>query len=213
MIEPEVALRRRAPRDDGLSRMIALSDTRFGLDGIGLESHILFLLIAGAETTSALIGSTLAAAVDRPDLLHRLDDDPSLIAPWVEETLRFDGPVHQASRIALQDCQIAGAKIAKGDSVILLIAAAHRDRSQFAAPDDFDPNRRDQALLAFGAGLHFCLGAQIARMEAASSLRLLASRLQADPDCPTERHYWEHRTLRRLQSLTVRLHPPHIKDR
>jgi cytochrome P450 len=158
MIDPEIADRRVVPRDDGLSRMITLWDERFGVDDMAIGSHVIFLLIAGAETTSALIGNAFAAAMDRPDGLALICDDPNLIAPWIEETLRFDGPAHQSSRIALHDCQIAGAQIAKGDRLVLLIAAAHRDPAQFAAADKFDPLRTDQALLAFGAGLHFCPG-------------------------------------------------------
>ncbi len=210
MIEPQIAARRAVQRDDGLTRMIALWETRFGRDDMALGSHVLFLLIAGAETTSALIGNSLLAAVDRPAARLRLCDDPDLIDPWVEETLRFDGPVHQASRIALHDCEIAGAKIAKHDRLILLIAAAHRDPARFSAPNVFDPLRTDTCLLAFGAGLHFCLGAQLARMEASVSLRLLAPRLgQANTG---QRRYWDHRTLRRLTCLPLRLLPPHQKD-
>lgn len=212
MIDPEIADRRDAPRDDGLSRMISLWDERFNVDDLALGSHVLFLLIAGAETTSALIGNAVAAALDRPEGLALICDDSNLIAPWIEETLRFDGPAHQSSRIALQNCQVAGAPIAKGDRLILLIAAAHRDPEQFAAADEFDPLRTDQSLLAFGAGLHFCPGAQIARMEALSSLQLLAPRLQPAPNSQTKRQYWEHRTLRRLESLHVRLLPSHQKD-
>lgn len=212
LIGPKIAERRAAPSNDGLSRMIALWDERFGRDDMALGSHVLFLLIAGAETTSALIGNTLAAAIDRPEWLGRLCDDPHLIAPWVEETLRYDGPVHQASRIALQDFQIAGAQIAKGDRLILLIAAAHRDPAKFNTADDFDPLRVDQSLLAFGAGLHFCLGAQIARMEAMGALRLLAPRLGQALTPQTERRFWDHRTLRRLTSLPARLLPKHQKD-
>jgi cytochrome P450 len=211
MIDPEIADRRSVPRDDGLTRMIALWDQRFGLDAMALGSHVIFLLIAGVETTSALIGNALAAAIDRPEWLAILRGDANLVAPWIEETLRFDGPTHQTSRIALSDCQIAGASIAKGDRLILLIGAAHRDPTQFAVADEFDPWRGDQALLAFGVGLHFCLGAQIARMEAIASLSLLAPRLQPDPNSPSKRHYWEHRTLRRLLGLPVRLLPSYEK--
>lgn len=194
-----------SPREDGISRIIALSEKRFHLDRMDLASHVLFLLIAGAETTSALIGNAFAAALDHPDLWRPLIGQPGAIDRWVEETLRYDGPVHQATRLATVDRHIAGQHIRRGDRLVLLIGAAHRDPRRFERPESFDPARDGTGLLGFGAGLHFCLGADLARMEARRALSHLAPRLGDPLLAPPDRRYWAHRTLRRLESLPAQL--------
>lgn len=208
-VDALIRSRRTQPQDDGLSRMIALSDSRFGLDPMALGSHVLFLLIAGAETTSALIGNALAAVID-----HGLPPAaaPGFAAAWIEETLRHDGPVHQATRIATEDLVLAGQRVARGDRIVLLIGAAHRDARRFAQPEAFRPDRTDQDVLAFGAGLHHCLGAQMARIEAQSAITLLAQRLDRPTRTTSPRDYWQHRTLRRILSLPATVLPAPMKD-
>ncbi len=197
-----VRRRRAAPAEDGLSRMIALSDARFGLTDEVIANRALFLLIGGVETTSALIGSTIAAVAERPDIAARIRAAPALAAAAVEETLRFDGPVKQTSRIALSDFEIAGQPIKMGERVLLLVGAAHRDAAVFPEPDRFDIDRPVEGILGFGAGLHFCIGAALARLEARVGLReiLAAGELSLE----TEGRSWlRHRTLRRLEHLPV----------
>lgn len=201
--------RRTSPREDGISRIIALSDDRLNLDRTDLASHVLFLLIAGAETTSALIGNAFAAALDHADLRRDLVGNLGAIDGWIEETLRYDGPVHQATRLAIVDRLVAGQHIRRGDRLVLLIGAAHRDPRRFERPESFDPARDGTGLLGFGAGLHFCIGADLARMEARRALIHLAPRIGDPLLSPPDRRYWAHRTLRRLESLPVQLgHDP-----
>ena len=201
-IRAAVRRRRAAPAGDGLSRMIALSDSRFGLTDEVIANRALFLLIGGVETTSALIGSTIAAVAERPEIGARIRAAPGLAAAAAEETLRFDGPVKQTSRIALSDLQIAGQPIKTGERLLLLVGAAHRDPAVFPEPDRFDIDRTADGILGFGAGLHFCIGAALARLEARVGLReILAA---GELSLQTEGRSWlRHRTLRRLEHLPV----------
>ncbi len=201
-IRAAVHRRRAAPAGDGLSRMIALSDAGFGLTDEVIANRALFLLIGGVETTSALIGSAIAAIAERPDVAARIRAAPQLAAAAVEETLRFDGPVKQTSRIALSDLEIAGQPVRTGERLILLVGAAHRDPSVFPEPDRFDIDRAAEGILGFGAGLHFCIGAALARLEARVALKeiLAAGELSLE----TQGRSWlRHRTLRRLEHLPL----------
>jgi cytochrome P450 len=137
---------------------------------------------------------------------------PGFAAAWIEETLRHDGPVHQATRIATEDLVLAGQRIARGDRIVLLIGAAHRDARRFAQPEAFRPDRTDQDVLGFGAGLHHCLGAQMARIEAQSAITLLAHRLDRPTRTARARQYWQHRTLRRIATLPATVLPESKKD-
>ena len=202
LIEANIDRRRAAPMADGLSRMIALSDARFGLTDTVIANRVLFLLMAGVETTSALISSTIAAVAERPDVAARVRADPGLAQAAVEETLRFDGPVKQSSRIALCDTAIAGQPIKSGDRIVLLVGAAHHDPGAFPDPDRFDIDRSTEGLLGFGAGLHFCIGAALARMEARVALKEILRR--GELSLRSEGRSWlRHRTLRRLEHLPV----------
>jgi cytochrome P450 len=197
-----VASRRRHPAEDGLSRMIALSDSQFGLDDRTIATRALFLLIAGIETTSALIGNAIRAIAERPGLMRRLRADPALIGDAIEEVLRHDGPVQQATRLTTSDCTVGGQTIRAGERVVLLIGAAHRDPAAYDAPACLDIDRRGPANLGFGAGPHFCLGASLARLETRVAVDCLLPRTPLTrPDSHPD--WWPHRTLRRLKSLDV----------
>lgn len=200
----EIAGRRRGPRHDGLSRMIALSDERFHLSDLEIASRALFLLIAGVETTSALIGAAIAAIVARPDLARRLRGDPAAVERAVEEVLRHDGPVQQATRFATRDTVIGGQPVRAGDRIVLLVGAAHRDAAAYDAPATFDIDRKDAAHLGFGAGLHHCLGASLARLEAQIAVSALLAR-DPHPQPGLRPEFWPHRTLRRLKSYPLTL--------
>jgi cytochrome P450 len=203
-----IADRRRHPADDGLTRMIDLADRQFGLDDDVIASRALFLLIAGVETTSALIGNAIRALLDHPDSGRRIAADPTLIDGAIDEVLRFDGPVQQATRIATQACTIAGRMVQPGDRVVLLLGAAHRDPAAYDRPDLFDIARSGPPHLGFGTGLHHCLGASLARLETGIALeRLFALSPVAAIDY--QPRWWPHRTLRRLTSLPVTI-PPQI---
>jgi len=179
--------KRRAPGDDLVTGLVRAEDERGALTEDELVAMVFLLLVAGHETTVNLIGNGVLALLRHPDQLALVRDDPALIQPAVEELLRYDGPVETSTmRYALEDLELAGAAIAKGDAVLVVLASANRDGAQFPDPDRLDVTRPDNRHLAFGKGLHYCLGAPLARMEATIALatllrRLPGLRLAADP--------------------------------
>ena len=135
---------------------------------------ILLWIVAGHETTVNLIASGMLALLQHPDQLERLRNDPTLIKTAVEELLRFTAPVETATeRFAREDLELAGVKIAHGDLVLAAIASANRDERQFQNPDALDIAREPNRHLAFGQGIHFCLGASLARLEGQTAINTL----------------------------------------
>ncbi|GHH91248.1 cytochrome P450 family protein [Streptomyces capillispiralis] len=180
-------------------------------DGLSREELLgmaFLLLVAGHETTVDLISATVHSLLTHPDQLALLRADPALTGAAIEESLRFNSPVHAgAFRFAAEPLELAGTRVAAGDAVLVSLAAASRDPLAFPDPDRFDITRRPQGHLAFGHGVHHCLGAPLARTEAALALRLLlehhpALALAADPAALT----WRTGTLLRgLTALPVHL--------
>jgi len=161
-----VAAKRAHPADDLLTALVEATDEGDRLDAQELLAMIFLLLIAGYVTTVSLIGNGTLALLRHPDELDRLRVDPSLVPNAVEELLRFDGPVNPGlTRYALEDLEIGGVRIPRGDMVLLAIAAADRDPHRFPDPDRLDVGAVDPGHLAFGHGVHHCLGAPLARME------------------------------------------------
>jgi cytochrome P450 len=160
-----IARRRKEPADDLLSALIAKEEAG-EIDGQELFSTISLLFIAGFLTTTNLIGNGLVALFEHPDEMDRLWDDPGLVAPAVEEFLRYDTPVQLVHRTVLEDMELGGRRLRAGDVVFALLAAANRDPARFPDADRFDVGRPDNLHLAFAWGVHFCLGARLARMEA-----------------------------------------------
>jgi cytochrome P450 len=159
-----IARRRKEPADDLLSYFIAQADDGL-LDDDELFATITLLFFAGFLTTTNLIGNGLSALFDHPAEQARLWAQPELAASAVEEIVRFDSPVQFVHRNVLEDFELDGHHLAEGDIVMALLAAANRDPARFADPDRFDIGRPDNLHLAFAWGLHFCLGARLARME------------------------------------------------
>lgn len=159
-----IARRRREPGDDLLSFLIGQADAGV-LDEDELFATVTLLFFAGFLTTTNLIGNGLAALFDHPGEQARLWDRPELAASAVEEIVRFDSPIQFVHRKVLEDLELEGQRLAAGDVVLILLAAANRDPARFADPDRFDIGRPDNLHLAFAWGLHFCLGARLARME------------------------------------------------
>jgi cytochrome P450 len=159
-----IARRRKEPTDDLLSYFIAQTDDGL-LDEDELFSTVTLLFFAGFLTTTNLIGNGLVALFDHPAEQARLWEHPGLAASAVEEIVRFDSPVQFVHRNVLEDMEVDGQHLAAGDIVLCLLAAANRDPARFADPDRFDVGRPDNLHLAFAWGLHFCLGARLARME------------------------------------------------
>ena len=169
-------LREREPADDLVSSLVAARDDG-RLTAAELTPLCRLLLTAGFETTVNLIGNALVNLHRHPEQWRLLADDPSRAAAAVEETLRYEPAVQLTGRYALEEVELAGVTIPPGGVVISCIAAAGRDPQVFSRPDEFDLTREHESdHLAFSAGLHYCLGAPLARMEATLALEALARR-------------------------------------
>ena len=166
--------RRAEPADDVISRLVSAPGEQITPDD--MVPMCTLLLIAGFETTVNLIGNTVYALLQRPELWQRVVDDPELVEAAVEETLRFDPPVQRTARAAHTDVEIGGRRISAGDLVITLIGGAGRDPEVVERPDEFDLDRDRRDHLAFSAGLHYCVGAPLAKLEATIAVRELVTR-------------------------------------
>jgi len=197
--------RRRAdPGEDLMSRLIAAEEDGDQLTEEEIVATCNLLLIAGHETTVNLIANAVLAMLREPRHWATLGADPTHASAIIEETLRHDPPVQLVSRVAAAELEINGVTVPRGDTAILLIAAAQRDPASFVDPDVFDPDRAVTRHLAFGHGPHFCLGAPLARLEAQLALTMVTSRFpDARLDGPAE--YKPNLTLRGLAAQAVRV--------
>ena len=142
-----------------------------------LYSMFVILQIGGHETTTNLIANGMLALLQHPDQLEMLCADPALIEDAVEEMLRFYCPIQTTGRIAIDDMELAGQSIRKGQLVQFVLGAANRDPAKFANPDRFDITRKDNRHLAFAIGPHFCIGAALARLEARIAIGSMLKKL------------------------------------
>ena len=184
--ETIIADRRREPRDDLVTALIAAEEEGDRLSHEELLSVMLLILVAGNETTRNLIGNGMLALLRNPDQLKYLREHPELLDSAVDELLRYDSPVQLNGRAALEDVELGGKLIRAGEVVISLVGAANRDPEVFANPDLLDIGRREKSHLSFGRGIHYCLGAPLALLEAriafASMLKRFTSiRLALEP--------------------------------
>jgi cytochrome P450 len=170
--------RRKAPGSDMLSVLIRAEEDGDKLSHEELITQSIGLLVAGFETTIGLIGNGVRQLLLHPDQLALLRADPSLAPSAVEECLRFDGPIGATRRVLHEDTELSGYVIPKDHEVLLCLAAAHRDPRVIADPDRFDVRRGQSANLAFGGGIHFCLGAHLARLEAQIAIGTLVQRFR-----------------------------------
>jgi cytochrome P450 len=199
-----IAERRAAPRGDLLSALIVAEEAGDKLSEAELVATCNLLLIAGHETTVNLIGNGTLALLRHPEELRRLRDNPGLIASAVEELLRYDGPVQRTARIAGTDVTIGDRSIPKGAMVMPFIGAADRDPACFPEPDRLDLARADNRHIAFGLGIHFCLGAPLARVEGQIAIGTLVRRLPKLALEVAQPEYRQSLTLRGLKALPVR---------
>jgi len=169
--------RRKHPKADLLSLLIAVEEQGDKLNEGELLAMCLLLFIAGHETTVNLIGNGTLALLEHPDQMAKLRDDPALIASAIEELLRYDSPVQWTARITNSDVEISGRTIPSGSMVIAAIGAANRDPRHFQDPDRLDIARADNRHVSFGFGIHFCLGAPLARVEGQIALGMLLRRM------------------------------------
>jgi cytochrome P450 len=200
-----IARRRREPRDDLLTALIAAVEDEGGgrLSQDELLIQLELLLVAGHETTVNLISNGMWALLQHPEELQRLRREPSLLRQAVEELLRFHPPVQLTGRIPLQDIVIGGVQVRRGQQVVALVGAANRDPSQFAQPDRLDLSREPNRHIAFGGGIHHCLGAALARAEGQVAIGTLVRRAETIELLTDEPVWRETITLRGLATLPV----------
>jgi cytochrome P450 len=195
--------RRRAPRQDLISALVSVDEQGDTLTDAELLSLSALILGAGHETTTNLLGNAVVALLRNPGERRRLQDDPALITSAIEEFLRYDSPVQLTDRVATQDCEVAGQSVRKGVLVGLILASANRDPEHFADPDRLDLGRPDNHHVAFGHGVHFCLGAALARTEAQIAISTLLRRFP-DFTGETDPKEWKRSTvLRGPMSLSL----------
>lgn len=194
--------RRKAPGNDLLSALAAVETDGDTISPKEIVALAQLLLVAGHETTVNLIGNGVLALLRAPDQLDLLRQSPERIAPAVDELLRFDGPVQITQRVVVEDMEIAGQKVRAGDEIMLVLGAANRDPAAFANPHKLDVTRDARKHVAFGGGIHHCLGAALARMEAQIALTGLLGRFARIElaGTPTRRPTF---TLRGLETLPV----------
>ncbi|WP_030659885.1 cytochrome P450 [Streptomyces rimosus] len=202
-----IGAKRRSPGEDLLSALVRTSDE--GGDQLSQQELLgmaFLLLVAGHETTVNLISNGVRALLQHPAQLAALRADPALLDNAVEEMLRYDGPVETATwRFTTEPVEIGGTEIPAGETVVVGLAGADRDPERFDAPDTFDITRETRGHVAFGHGIHFCLGAPLARMEGRIAVRSLLDRcpdlaLDTDPEALT----WRTGMMRGPQHLPVR---------
>ncbi len=198
-----VAERRAEPKDDLLSALVTAEDQNDSFTEDELYSMCVLLIFAGHVTTTNLIGNGILALLQNPSQLELLRKTPSLLESAIEEIIRYNGPVQAISRTALESYQLGDTQIKKGDRLSLNLAAANRDPAQFGNADSFDIERSDGRHVGFGFGIHFCLGAALARMEGQA---VIGSVVKGMPDLrlgEQELEWLPNPVLRGLKQLNV----------
>lgn len=204
-----VADRRRHPANDLISALIKARDEDESLSDDEIIGNCILLLYAGHETTTNLIGNGLLALLRHPGEWARLKDDPGLVESAVEECLRYDGPSSATVRIVTTEHNLYGTRLEAGQRIFAMLNAANRDPDQFDDAEGFDIGRDPNPHLTFGYGIHFCLGAPLARLETQIAFAELARRF---PDLTLETeapHWFDALVLRGLKALPVDLAPAH----
>lgn len=206
--ESLIQQRRAEPRDDLISALVAAEEAGDRLSEDELLSMIFVLLLAGHETTVNLIGNGMLALMDHPDQLERLHAEPELIDRAVEELLRYGNPVeHGSPRFTLEEAEVGGVTLPAGSRVMAMLSSANRDETVFERADELDITRHPNRHVAFGLGVHYCLGAPLARLEGRIAIGALAERFPGiGLAIPRHQLRWRNTTaVRGLQALPVRL--------
>src|SRR5581483_4045994 len=173
----EIEKRRRKPGPDLVSALVAAHDQAEALSAGELLQFVVLLLLAGNETTTNLIGNGMLALGRNPDQMAKLRANPDLMPRAIDEMLRYDGPVQSTFRTAVRDADVGGTAIKAGTGAFVMLAAANRDRAHFPNPDTFDITRDPNDHMAFGEGIHFCLGSGLARLEGSIAIGTILERM------------------------------------
>lgn len=202
-LDEVIADRRTRPGDDLISQLLAIRTS--GGDRLSDEELVFICMmsfVAGNETTKSLIGNTLLALLRHPDQDALLRGRPDLVQGAVDEALRYDSPLQQTKRLATRDVEIGGQQVSKGDQILLCMGAANRDPEVFPRPDEFDITRDAKGHLAFGYGMHGCLGGLLAELQAGVAFEILYRRRErlelADDQLEWQDHSFIVRGLKRL---------------
>jgi cytochrome P450 len=202
-----LAARRRRPCDDLISELLAETPDGQRLSEDELVASAILLLFAGHETTTNMLGTGLLQLLRHRDQMRRLVGEPALIGPAVEEILRYDGPIAAMTRVAAEPFVLRGRRIERGRRVYAMLNAANRDPRAFDDPERFDIAREPNRQIAFGYGIHFCLGAPLARLEGRIAFPRLLGRLQGIEFDEAALCWNDSLVLRGLKSLPIRFAP------
>ena len=198
-----IAERRREPHQDLISGLISAEEQGQILSEDEMLATAMLLLVAGNETTTNLIGNGMLSLLRNPEQMDKLRGDLSAVPAAVEELLRYDGPVQATGRVAMEEVEIGGQRVTQGQAVLTVLGAANRDPARFERPDELDVDREPNEHVAFGDGIHFCLGAPLARAEGQIAFETLLRRFDR-PHLETNDLLWGGSfILRGLRSLPI----------
>lgn len=198
-----IALRRSYPQADLLTALAGAEDQGTLFNDRELLSVCVTLLLAGYETTMSFIGNATLALLRNPEQLQKLASNPSLFPNAIEELLRYEGPIHRQWRVATKEMEFEGKQIMKGQLVGAMLGAANRDPAQFPASDHLDVTRQNIRHVAFGFGIHFCLGAPLARLESEIAIKTLVLRFPHMRLASTNLQWRQEITIHGLKSLPI----------
>jgi cytochrome P450 len=204
--ENAIAERRQHPREDLISALVRAEEDHHQLTAREVLAMCLLLLLGGNETTTNLIGSTVLTLLSHPAELAKVRADLTLVPQMIEEMLRYEAPAQALLRQATADTKIAGSTIPAGGGVMILYGSANRDERQFPNPDVFDVTRNPQEHLAFGFGIHYCIGAPLARLEARIAMDAFLRRFPKVALCEQRREWIDSFVVRGPKSLPLELH-------
>jgi cytochrome P450 len=200
-----IAQRRAVPGEDVISQLVQAWDGDANLREDTLVATCMLILFGGHETTTNFLGSAVAALIDHPEQRQRLAQDPALMPSAIEEFLRFDGPSNSIARVVAQDHELGGKTLKSGQRLFAMINAANRDPRAFERPHELDVGRNPNPHLTFGQGLHFCLGARLAKLEAQVCLQALMQRYPKMRHAPGELQWLDALVMRGPLQLPLHL--------